>query len=78
MAKSVCIQAASYLGHKKVEQVVTKWLYCVVLSMLAGEDSFIFGVIKDVKAAVDELKKSEKQWKKVLSRQARVNCILSE
>ena len=35
---AVYVQAASYLGQKEVEQAVTKWLHCVVLSMICGEE----------------------------------------
>ena len=64
--KAVAVQAASYLGHKKVEQVVTKWLQCVALSMLARDDAAISEAPEDVKEAVGMLRKSEQEWQQVL------------
>lgn len=55
-----CVQAASYSDHKEVEQVVTKWLHCVALSMLAGDAAARnFQVPEDIKENMGMLRQSQ-------------------
>lgn len=65
---AVYVQAASYLGHKKVEQLATNWLCGVVLFMING-DELIKGLHANQKekGVVGLLKKAEQGWQQVLS-----------
>ena len=63
------MQAASYLGHKQVEQVVTKWLHCVALSMIAGNDAVSSEAPEDIKKSVGSMESSREEWQQVLSHQ---------